>query len=77
MVAPSGNTKEEISSEAPSFSSQRSMVTGRVAELDERLFAEAADHQKAAEISEERDAAQARVDQLFEEWESLEAALAE
>ena len=33
-VAPSGSTKEETSSDTPSFSSARSMVTGSVAALE-------------------------------------------
>ena len=35
MVAPSGKTKEETSSETPSFSWAISIVTGSVAALDE------------------------------------------
>jgi len=34
IVAPSGNTNDDTSSETPSFSSQRSMVTGSVAPLE-------------------------------------------
>ena len=34
MVAPSGNTNDDTSSETPNFSSTRSMVTGRVAPLE-------------------------------------------
>ena len=34
IVAPRGRTNEETSSDTPSFSSQRSMVTGSVAPLE-------------------------------------------
>jgi hypothetical protein len=35
MVAPSGNTNEDTSSETPRFFSETSMVTGRVPPLDD------------------------------------------
>ena len=34
IVAPSGSTNDDTSSDTPSFSSTRSMVTGRVAPLE-------------------------------------------
>ena len=45
--------------------------------LDEQLYAEASDHEKARQLSELREIAQARVDALYAEWETLEAALAD
>ena len=53
------------------------LAEARVVALDEQLFAEAADHTRAVELGNERDAAQAEVDRLFAEWEGLEETLAE
>ncbi len=46
-----------------------------VARIDDALIAAATDHVKALALGADRDAASARVDALYAEWESLEALL--
>ena len=50
-------------------------ASAEIEAIDERLFEVGGDHTKAAKLSEERDAAEARMERLFEEMGELEATL--
>lgn len=49
----------------------------RIAALDERLYAEAADHVVAAALSRERDLASQALDAMYSDWEAAETELAD